>query len=795
MVAFTRMRTHHVPGSVLDEPVRRGADDGVEVVTPPVGGRPTVAGRERLFPRDAPWVWIALVTALVAVIVLLHVHGRAPLTWDEAARVDSGSRLLFAVRSGSLDEVWRWFNAQTYYPFLMPAVHGLVLAATGSPLAAASVPTILAYVGTGLLAARLARALGAGGAGAWTAALLAWLCPIGLRLAAGAFTENLGACVVLGLTLSLLRLERSARDPGPATADAVRVGAVVLLAWLVKYDYGILATALLGLAGVRALLRLQPRRALQLYGTAAAVGLAPVALLLASFAEYAPGRLDAVRTFVLQPGIERQIDFLFYPRALLLSDEVGLAPVVAILLLSGFGWCLAAANAERSELRTPILSVVVWLVVYSVAAAKQPRFAVLVIPLLGVLAAVAVAAIRDQPEKLPTAAQLALWTMGGAVLLAPRGSLVFSLIPLAVPVAALALVDLHVLRGLAISAKGIGRWAVAGALAAPLLWQVGAQASALGEPIWLVRPDPATAEALAFTVNQIPASTDRPVLFIGPSNAFSPRLLDLAWSELLDRPSPGVETVPEVRPEEREGALLAAIRTHNPSVIVAVSAGGGARLNPDRNAAGRELFPSQRAYAGMIGDLARQGGPLSPLPGLGVEHEPVRVEMWNVEQAALRGVLLVSTSPALRATISVDGVPRSAFGLGIDLPVGIHEVCFGPMGGYSPPACERVTITVGGTTSVVGTYKPAPGAPPAPVSGGLLSVRTPPAVPSQISIDGVARANQALDLRVDAGPHRVCFRYVPGFRTPDCELVTVEEGGSASVVATFEKDDFQPVRG
>ena len=776
-------------GSVLGGTNRRRGSVGAAPRTTLGGGPLGLARRVHGPRRYGVWAWLGVVSALIAVIVVLHLHGRSPLTWDEAARVDSGSRLLFALRTGTSEELLRWFNAQTYYPFLMPAVHGLVLYLTGSPVAAASAPTILAFVCSGLLAARLAHVLGAGRVGAWTAALLAWLCPISLRLAAGAFTENLGACVVLGLTLALVRLERSAR-----TGDALRVGAVVLVAWLIKYDYGILATALLGLSGVRALLRLEPRRALRLYGIATAVGVVPVVLQFLSFARYSPGRLDAVRTFIVQPGIHRDIDVLFYPRALLLPGEVGLAPAVAILLLFGLAWCLGAADAERTELRTPILGVVVWIMLYSVAAAKQPRFVVLVVPLLGVLAAVAVADIRDHLERVPAAAQLALWTMGAALLLAPRSSLVFSLLPLAIPVAALALVDNHVLRAAVAAHGGVARWAVAGALAVPVLWPVGAQISSLGERIWLVRPDATTSHVLAFTADRLPTSADRPVLFIGSGNAFSPHLLDLAWSERLDRLSPGVETVPEVRPEEREGAFLAAIRTFNPSVIVVVNAAGGARLNLDRNADGSELFPSQRSYASMARDQAGHGM-LTRLDELALEDEPVRIEIWYVEPPALRGDLVVSTAPAVKATISVDGVPRNTFGVGTDLSVGEHDVCFGPMGGFRSPACQRVEVRAGETTSIVGAYESDPGAPAPPESRGMLSVRTLPRVPSQISVDGVVRDNESLDLLVDAGTHTVCFRYVSGFRTPVCELVAIDDGRPESMTATFVKDDFRPVRG
>jgi hypothetical protein len=74
---------------------------------------------------------------------------------------------------------------------------------------------------------------------------------------------------------------------------------------------------------------------------------------------------------------------------------------------------------------------------------------------------------------------------------------------------------------------------------------------------------------------------------------------------------------------------------------------------------------------------------------------------------AQRGTLRVMTSPAVAATISVDGSPRNAWGMWTDLPIGSHQVCFGPVAGYTAPACQDVTLTAGSQTTVTGTYTPS----------------------------------------------------------------------------------------
>jgi hypothetical protein len=69
-----------------------------------------------------------------------------------------------------------------------------------------------------------------------------------------------------------------------------------------------------------------------------------------------------------------------------------------------------------------------------------------------------------------------------------------------------------------------------------------------------------------------------------------------------------------------------------------------------------------------------------------------------------RGSLRVVTSPALAGQVSVDGVPRNDWGMWTDIPAGSHSVCFGPVAGYTPPACQTPTLSAGSLTTVTGGY-------------------------------------------------------------------------------------------
>jgi len=648
-------------------------------------------------------------------------HGRAPLTWDESARVESGGRLIFAIRSGDGSQLWQWVHAQTYYPFLTPTLHGWALLITGSTLAAAWVPALLGYVLAGVLAGRLARLLGAGAVGAWMAAALVWITPINARLAAGAFTENFGACAFIGTVLLLTRLER---DRG--VKDALSVGAVVATACWIKYDYGAVVLGFVGVAGLASLVVHRTWRTVWLYAIAGLSGVTPVMALF--FAGNWHAKVRDAKTFVYQPGIPRQVDFLYYLRSLFnhklfAYTEVGVAPVVGGLLILGLVWSLLGWR-RRPELRIPVLSVGVWIVIYAFAAAKQARFIALILPVLAALTAVAVKEVRSGAINVRTASRLGLAALALVVLGASDTSLLLRLAPLVMVLTVLAVVDVAPLRARTLGLTGMAVMILGALAAVPAGRQVATQASGLNQQLSFLTENPAADQALAFVSSHPPGPLDRRVLLIGARNSLSPHALELAWSRRLGRASPGVEVVPEAPPEQRRDAVVDAIRRIAPSRIVVVESGASSRLLTDKSVTGEEVFPSQHAYATIVADLGAHGL-LTLESSHSLEIDPLRIDFWTVQPAALSGTLRVVTTPAVPATIAVDGTARDGFGLGTDLTIGDHEVCFGAQAGYDPPPCQTVRLLPGGTASVTGRYLPRPGAPPSAGSGGWLTVARP----------------------------------------------------------------------
>lgn len=143
------------------------------------------------------------------------------------------------------------------------------------------------------------------------------------------------------------------------------------------------------------------------------------------------------------------------------------------------------------------------------------------------------------------------------------------------------------------------------------------------------------------------------------------------------------------------------------------------------------------------------------------------------------GLLRVTTSPAVPAAISVDGVVRDDWGLDwVKVAPGSYEVCFGDVPGLGTPACEQVQVTAGATTSVQGTYGVL----------GAIAASVDPASEATISIDGVPRDDWGVWLPVDPGTHQVCFGISKAYGTqpaPTCQDVVVTTGTATEVTGTY----------
>jgi hypothetical protein len=150
-----------------------------------------------------------------------------------------------------------------------------------------------------------------------------------------------------------------------------------------------------------------------------------------------------------------------------------------------------------------------------------------------------------------------------------------------------------------------------------------------------------------------------------------------------------------------------------------------------------------------------------------------------------RGSLRVITNPALPGTISVDGVPRDDYGMWTDLPTGAHQVCFGPVAGFNPPACQTANLTAGNLTTITGNYA-TNAAAPGPTNFGELRVTTSPALPAQILVNGTPRDTFGLSwLNLAPGSYTVSFTHIEGYTEPAPQTVTVNAGATTTVQGNF----------
>ncbi len=151
-----------------------------------------------------------------------------------------------------------------------------------------------------------------------------------------------------------------------------------------------------------------------------------------------------------------------------------------------------------------------------------------------------------------------------------------------------------------------------------------------------------------------------------------------------------------------------------------------------------------------------------------------------------RGLLRVLTSPPEPGTITIDGVRRNDWGVWSWFPTGAHQVCYGNVVDWLPPACDNVNLTAGAQTTVTGTYTSSAGAPGEPGSFGLLRATTSPALPSQIVVNTVLMDNWGLSwVKQGAGLKTVSFTDVEGYTTPADQVVAVNNGATTNVTGTF----------
>jgi len=77
-----------------------------------------------------------------------------------------------------------------------------------------------------------------------------------------------------------------------------------------------------------------------------------------------------------------------------------------------------------------------------------------------------------------------------------------------------------------------------------------------------------------------------------------------------------------------------------------------------------------------------------------------------VGRFAPHGFLRVTTSPALPATIYVDGIARNAWGMWQSMPPGTYKISFEPLDGFVTPVSQVLAVNAGQLAEVEGRYTP-----------------------------------------------------------------------------------------
>jgi WD40 repeat protein len=160
-----------------------------------------------------------------------------------------------------------------------------------------------------------------------------------------------------------------------------------------------------------------------------------------------------------------------------------------------------------------------------------------------------------------------------------------------------------------------------------------------------------------------------------------------------------------------------------------------------------------------------------------------------------RGELRVITSPAVASQITVDGNPTDDWGMWTDVSAGPHQVCFGKVAGYDPPACQSAVLPAGGQITFTGAFTADPAA--VGQSGvGSLRVVTSLASAPQIMITPQGGSRYIADswglnwLELPPGSYTVSFTHVEGFTEPAPQTITITSGNTTTVTGTFTQRGF-----
>ena len=140
------------------------------------------------------------------------------------------------------------------------------------------------------------------------------------------------------------------------------------------------------------------------------------------------------------------------------------------------------------------------------------------------------------------------------------------------------------------------------------------------------------------------------------------------------------------------------------------------------------------------------------------------------------GYLRVTTSPAVKSQILIDGNIADSWGLNwMEITPGTHGLCFTRVEGYTEPACQVVTVSAGATTAVAGVFKPR----------GYLKVDTSPALAGTVLVNGLPADAWGVYTDLAPGSYHVCFGSVPGKTAPACKDPVVTAGATSTIAGAY----------
>jgi hypothetical protein len=355
-----------------------------------------------------------------------------------------------------------------------------------------------------------------------------------------------------------------------------------------KWDYGILGIAMVGITGFLVAEEKNAYAVRRMYDIAllGALGIDGAFLAVNMHA-----KLGGLMTFasVDNPGGPSGIDLTFFPRALFTDPQVGVSSLVAIGMVVGLAWAVAAWR-YLPPVRPLVVFALLSYIAYSSAIYREPRYFA---PTMAILTTLAGAALG---QWLP-----AITTWAGS----SQG---------------------RRLGTLAAAGLGVGLILVA-------------QLPGLAVQDFRIVPSPAAVQAERFALAHM-GDGSQPVLLLGPTTELSPSAIQVSWEAQTGQPAPFVSYVVEAAPGDRRATFNRSLLATMPGHVLAVDVGPGSQLDTKDY---RDFWPGQHDYISYAMSL-ESAGCLTRLDQQLLDGGRIRVIAWTVAGTPARFTACVNGS-------------------------------------------------------------------------------------------------------------------------------------------------------